>query len=529
MTPFAATDYDAVPYPSGLFAQTHPDRLATIGTLFGLKPAPVEHCRILELGCGDGTNLLAMAFALPQAQCLGIDLSGQAIARGLERIQELGLKNITLRHLDLMEAPLDLGEFDFILCHGLYSWVPEAVRNKIMEVCRRHLAAQGIAYISYNAYPGNHLRDLVRRMIRFHTAQFADPAEKVRQARVLIKFLAEAKPEPGLWQKLLHQQYERIVQYTEAGFYHDDLSSINHPVYFYEFAEHAARHELQYLAEADVTDLLDNEFPADVLAKLRETESGSVLAREQYLDFLKGRSFRQTLLCHGAVRIEREVRPERLFPMFVAGDTRPVQSGLDPASPDLEEFQTASKAVIATGFPMAKVALSVLGERWPERVPFKELLAHAQARLHGRTPLPLTEESQDDAAMRLGRFFAQSYHVGFVDLHVCPGTFVTQVSERPVASALARFLAQANGNVPTLRHVPLKLEDSVSRHLLLLLDGTNDRRTLFNRLRELIQSGRAEMKRDAQIVTDKNQAIALLQEQLEPCLKHLAQAGVLVA
>jgi SAM-dependent methyltransferase len=205
MSDAAQTEYDAVVYPTGLYPQTHPDRLATNATLFGLDPAPVEKCRVLEIGCGDGTNLLTMAFSLPESRFFGIDLAAEPIRRGNQLIEKLGLTNVTLRQLDVLQTPDDLGVFDYIIAHGVYSWVPAEVREKIMAICSRHLSEQGLAYISYNAYPGNHLRDLVRRMMRFHSDKFEAPADKVRQARALVKFAAEAKAKPGLWQSILKQ------------------------------------------------------------------------------------------------------------------------------------------------------------------------------------------------------------------------------------------------------------------------------------------------------------------------------------
>jgi tRNA G46 methylase TrmB len=116
--------YDNVPYPSAPYPQTHPDRLATMATLFGMRPAPVERCRVLELGCNDGSNLIAMAYGLPQSQFVGIDLAERPIAKGKATIEALGLTNLTLHCLDLRHMPSDLGRFDFILAHGVYSWVP---------------------------------------------------------------------------------------------------------------------------------------------------------------------------------------------------------------------------------------------------------------------------------------------------------------------------------------------------------------------------------------------------------------------
>ena len=124
------TLYDDVLYPSAPYPQTHPDRLATLATLFGMQPAPVERCRVLELGCNDGSNLIAMAYSLPQSQFVGIDLAERPIAKGQATIEALEIKNLTLHRLDLRHTPADLGRFDFIIAHGLYSWVLSNVASK---------------------------------------------------------------------------------------------------------------------------------------------------------------------------------------------------------------------------------------------------------------------------------------------------------------------------------------------------------------------------------------------------------------
>src|SRR5438093_4154914 len=137
------TTYDEVLYPSHTHSQTHPDRLATIATLFGMTPAPVDGCRVLELGCGDGGNLIPMAFGLPGSEFVGIDLAARPIGSGQALVEALGLKNITLRPLDIMQISSDFGRFDYIIAHGLYSWVPPAVQDKILAICKANLAPEG--------------------------------------------------------------------------------------------------------------------------------------------------------------------------------------------------------------------------------------------------------------------------------------------------------------------------------------------------------------------------------------------------
>ncbi len=145
--------------------------------------------------------------------------------------------------------------FDYIIAHGLYSWVPVAVRDRVLQICQDHLAPEGIAYISYNAYPGNYLRDLARGMIQYHARNFRDPLQQIRQARGLLQLVSGARAEPELFHQVIKQEFERCLKYTDAGFYHDDLCPMNQPVYFWQFAEHAQAFGLQYVAEADVADM----------------------------------------------------------------------------------------------------------------------------------------------------------------------------------------------------------------------------------------------------------------------------------
>jgi len=160
--------YNQVRYLGRPLKQTHPDRLATVAGLFGMPAAAPSECRVLELGCGDGGNLIPMALGLPRSGFTGIDLAGDAIREGCAVVSALGLRNITLRQLDLMEAGPELGEFDYIIAHGLYSWVPPEVRERLLHVCRAHLAPSGVAYVSYNTYPGFHRREMFREMMLYH-------------------------------------------------------------------------------------------------------------------------------------------------------------------------------------------------------------------------------------------------------------------------------------------------------------------------------------------------------------------------
>jgi methyltransferase-like protein len=521
------TSYDEVLYPSGLYAQTHPDRLATMAALFGVQAEDVDRCRVLELGCNDGSNLIAMAYNLPQSQFVGVDLAERPIAQGKTLIERLGLKNITLHRLDLRHLASDLGRFDFMIAHGLYSWVPAEVRDKLLAVCGEQLTERGVAFVSYNAYPGNHFRDMARGMMRYHTAHFPDHQQQIRQARALLKFLAEANEEPTAYHTILQQELERVLAYPDAGFFHDDLNPINHSVYFHEFISHATGYGLQYLSEADILAMREETYPPHVVAALSNLESGDVIAREQYVDFLKCRAFRQTLLCRSDVQIDRALKPERLCSLYVAAEVRPLSPSPDVTSRSAELFQGPRGAEIETDRPLVKTALRHLGAIWPRSVPFSDLLTLVRNHLgHEHRG---QETNTEDHSQEIGNALLQAYSAGYVEFHVHQPPFVTDVSERPVASLLARLQLQHDPVVATLRHHTLRIEDEVGRHLVMLLDGTRDRVALLRDLGEVIESGAATFMLEGKPVTDAQEALRHLANGLDSYLTGLARSALLIA
>ena len=209
--------YDQVLYPGFPLAQTHPERLATIAGLLGMAAVPPDHSRVLELGCGDGGNLIPMALGLPESEFTGIDLAEQATARGRTVSQALGLKNISLRQMDLLEVSADLGQFDYILAHGVYSWVPPEVRDGVLRICRENLAPHGVAYVSYNAYPGFHRREMFREMMLHHVSSVHDPAGRYQEAVQLIAGLAKCKPESELTRILFEEEAQHLVRDRALG------------------------------------------------------------------------------------------------------------------------------------------------------------------------------------------------------------------------------------------------------------------------------------------------------------------------
>ena len=181
--------YDILEYPSHVHPQMHPSRLAAIARLHGIAAASPADCRLLEVGCGDGLQLVTLAMAYPRSRFVGVDMSQAAIARGEAIRARLGLDNLQLVAADLLEWNPGPASYDYIVAHGFYSWVPDFVRERLLALCNEALAPAGIAYVSYNALPGCHIRRMLWEMMKFHTRDIDDPRGKIEQAQGFLAWL----------------------------------------------------------------------------------------------------------------------------------------------------------------------------------------------------------------------------------------------------------------------------------------------------------------------------------------------------
>jgi methyltransferase-like protein/SAM-dependent methyltransferase len=522
MRAYPQTSYDVVPYESNVFPQSHPDRLATIATLLGMRPAAVTRCRVLELGAASGGNVIPMAAGLPDSTFLGIDLSKRQVETGQKLIEKVGLKNVELRQLDFRDVGKDLGQFDFIVCHGVYSWVPTEVQDKLMSICAENLAPRGVAYVSYNTFPGWHMRGIIRDVMLYHAKQFSDPVHRVRQARNLLDFMSKSvtqKDDP--YSLLLKNEVELIRKCQDSYLFHDHLEDENNPVYFHQFAERAAAKGLQYLGEVDFRVMLAANYPPEVQNVLQAL-SPDAIHLEQYMDFLRNRMFRQTLLCHKSVQLTHQVRPDMVMGLSAASPAKAANENADIRSTAVEKFQVPNGAGVSTGQPIFKAALVYLNRVWPQAVPFETLRAEARAALGGN---PDPTDARILAECLLNCYASASGSL--VELHAHAPSFAREPGERPVATPLARTQAADGQKVTNLRHEGITL-NAVDRQLLTFLDGTRDRTALTDVVTDLVKNGDFTVKEQNQPVTDPARVRQLAAPVVAERLTYLGRSALLV-
>ncbi len=466
-----ANPYDAVPYPSYAFARSNPDELAMIARLFGLTPPDPRTARVLELGCAAGGNLLPVAARHPDCEVVGVDLGARQIATAREDARALGLRNARFEVRDLADGLSDLGDFDYIVCHGVFSWVPRGVQEAIFRIVGSQLRAHGVAFISYNTHPGWQLHGAVRDVMMVAAEGEAEPLRRVAAGRSLLAFLARAvPPDQAAYHRVLNQLDDALQGHTDAYVLHEFLEEVNDPTPFEDFIHRAAAHGLNYLGEAGLTPMLDQYYAPQTHARLREL-CRDIVELEQTLDFLRGRTFRQTLLVQGGARLQRDLTRVSLDGLFATSRAK-----VEPAEEGGTRVQREHVDVIL-GDPLTAELLTRLAASWPETLDVTALLDTLVAdavTAHAVDP--------DEARRALTTSLLTATTLGLAELHVVPPPTVRDPGERPCVWAYTRFRATRSNRTTSPRHESLDA-DGLDLRLLGLLDGTRTRADVLAELR----------------------------------------------
>jgi SAM-dependent methyltransferase len=433
-----STAYDEVRYSNYPYAQTHPDRLATVAILHGLEPPDPFRARVLEVGCGAGGNLLAMAAATPGIRAVGVDLAASAIAEGRAAAEAVGLENLELLQADVRALTEgELGEFDYVIAHGVYAWIPLDARDALLAAIASHLSPDGLAYVSYNANPGGYFRRMLRDAGLWHARGIEDPMQRATKAQELFRFLRDQRAtEADMYGQLI----ERIIPALADGplyrLVHDDLGEFWDPVWFADFAAHAGEHGLAFVGEADLSGMRSELLPDEVEPEVWRFAQGDRVAFEQYSDLMIPRVFRQSVLCRAGAEIALEPPP---------GNAARLHWSARPNAKPLEVGLVAD-------------AFAALDGARPRAVGFEAL----------------REELGADA-VALGAALLDGFRRERLMPHAGPLHAALTPGERPEVSPLARWQAGRGPDLTSLAYQTVRMEEPAARALIELLDGTRDR------------------------------------------------------
>ncbi len=487
----ALNSYDEVPYPSFPYSQSHPDHLALIATLLGLTP-PNRPYRVLELGCASGGNLIPMAIEKPDCEFVGADFSSKQIANGLKVVEELRIDNLQLKAASILDIDESYGVFDYVLCHGVYSWVPPEVQDKILEVCASQLSPSGIAYISYNTHPGWRQRGAVRDMMRYHVSrhQHEAPKERILRARELLDFLVQAtETSDCAYSRMLYEQQELLRRHSDSYIFHEHLEQNNEPLWFLDFCGRLDEHKLRYLGDSDFGSMVASMSFAPEVQEMLESIAPNLLEKEQYMDFVRNRAFRQTLICHASAKPNYDVDGTQLVKLFAASKTVARSANDESADAGQLVFALPDGLTLTTPSKTVQHSLKTLGQVWPARVSVSQLIATSIRETVPRNTAAneIEEETQKLEASLLTAFASSSGRLLELSSEELESNAPNASDSTPCVNRHVQRSAKLGQFIVNRRHEIVEIAP-VDRHILPLLDGSRTPAAILEELIKLQQS-----------------------------------------
>jgi SAM-dependent methyltransferase len=465
------------PYQGKAFRQLHPDHLGAAAALHEIAAAPSERCRLLEIGCGDGWNLLPMAEELPDSEFVGIDLDGGRIELGRQALAALGLENLTLQVADFAALDPSLGPFDYIVAHGVYSWVSDALRTVFFEQLAKLLGERGIAYVSANVYPGWRCVEPARELGLFHAHQSEarEGEPLLARLRSLARFFAENMPRGTPDAALVAEQYRQLSGASDYLCAFDQLGPTR-PEYFEPIVRRAERAGLCFVADSAMLSGQYARLPERLRQGIAEL-TGDSIQREQYADFCALPSFRQFLFSKAP---PKPPSAERLRGLYLVGGFRQADQS-DPTHPGAAAFQFGNLKLTVTE-PAVKLALLEIGAVFPHALVFEEVEQRVASRL-----------GRDSAPPELLASLLELALLGPLTVRARGVVAAKTAGARPRISEASRIQLTVSERATTALHTFATILSVFDREALRAMDGRRTKSEIAKHLALLVQSGAIPM------------------------------------
>jgi SAM-dependent methyltransferase len=470
-------------------SECQPARMAFVASQRGLDAPDPSRCTLLDIGCGEGTGIIAIAAAFPDVRVIGFDPSTSAIAAGNALRDAAELDNVDLFEAYAADATIEPGSVDYATAHGILSWVGDA-REDVIALASRSVRLGGLFMVSYNAYPGAHLREATRSVIRSHSDQLVadgvargtDPwkAALVERIRLASK-IAGVDTFFGRLMSTEADRYELAPAYLLS---HDDAADLWDPFRVSDVAAMMAPHGFHYVGEMRSEDAWRESMAEEHIAQVEAIAGDDPLAQQQLIDDLTGSLFHSSLF----VRADEAPGP-RLDPAVVAAE----------AAGDVFVTATASLQAAEDDSLDGRITNAILDRR-PQPIRVRDL----------------AKEIGTDV-QSVAQTVTELYRAGEVMVAGDAEPLEEAISDAPVASSLVRAqLAAGETSVITLHLTTVEVPEVLNRVLLSLLDGT---RTRVGISRDLPRKAKAAGARPAEIK-------ALIQ-QFDEVVDRLTAAGLL--
>jgi SAM-dependent methyltransferase len=459
----AQTTYEEMPYATFALRLADPNRLAAIARLYGVEvPAP-DTASVLEIGCGTGTNIIHLAERYPGSRCVGVDISERHIAEGHKIALGSSCSNVELRCGDIRNAALGHGEFDYIICHGVYSWVAPSVRQHLLSLIASSLSENGIALVSYNVLPGWRSRGILRdimqtgAMHRVLSTGSDTPETRLDGAMELLRLVAEKRGEAGdLYGTYIREGIERFQDSHPSYLFHEYLEECNEPFLFSTFMRDAELHGLQFVSEAKPSMMSVDEMGEKVASYL-DGLGGDIIAREQCIDVLRNRMFRETIVCRGSIPLKRDLKASVFTSLYFVSDLRKIGD----EERDSIYRDGLTERIVRTPKDEHSALLHMISEAGYAGSSFQELKERFTATTAGR---------HDERAVMHG--LVRLWRWGLIDVALERAPIGAQVRGEPRVSRLARYQALTGERfVTSLQHRSFELT-SAERDMVVACDGT---------------------------------------------------------
>jgi hypothetical protein len=409
----------------------------------------------------------------------------------------LGTVNLEFRHTSLNDVDEGWGQFDYIVCHDVFSWVAPEVRRNITQIVAQNLAPQGVAYISYDALPGWHLHEVAREMMRHHARHLDEPRQRIEQARAMLSMAAQVQDQDaGVYASLIRDEYCALSAVPDQQLYHLISETHHRAFYFHEFLDEVHGANLQWLGDAG----LERTMPGLPEAAQTFLDPLPRLERPQYVDFLSNCTFRRALLCRNDLPLCRP--SEQVFRRLWIGLSHTARVEPGDASGAMC-LSMDDRGALRSAEPAISEALRHLDRVRPELVPFSRLFGSDD-----RLPLD---------------FMIRAWEAGAIDGVLTPFTVTNQIGEFPVVSSLVRLQVETGGPVTNQKSEPVHLT-ALMRFFAGRLNGTHDRAALADALTREIESKRLRIDLRFTVLHDTTDP----SELADHCLRYFRDHALLI-